>query len=843
MRWLSIVVFVLGASRAAADPLPALTADVDGDGAADQLRIEAPGQLVIERARGGGQLVPFGRSGELTEAHLSVAGPGPAPFVVASARLGGRWEAVALRLPRGGGALAEVWRGEVGPAGDDDEYERWLAAEPEGLIRYQTRADQRRCDGVATALFRERWDDKRGDFVAIAPAPIAAPSGAPVVTATVASAAPPGGWYRAVSASTQAGARDASMLTAPRALGDDDRATAWRAGEAGDGRGTVWNFRAAVAGGKAAALRIVPVGDGADAAGQNRVARLAVIAAGGAVIVDVPDPLAGKGGPSPAYTAVFPTPLAGCVTVALLEVHRGKGVARGAGTTAIAELSVLADVELTPEGAVPLLAAQVVAGGLAGESAARALIARGPVAVPAMVAALATAKGAGRERLLAALARLRDPGVIAALAAAFTAGELPEAARADAAATLAALGADGKAALAAVIADPVTDDGSRLAAAGALATIDRPALVGLVGRGRPGFRAALIPLLVPLGAPALISAAKAGGDELVQADLWRAAARAGAAPADRVATATALRAALGAAGDRYELRYRLIAGLAALGGDDDLRALAAILVALPDDAYGRALARVGARGLAERDEAAAQDALTALAASPDPGTRLEAIRGLALAHAGAPAAGGDRALIAVIGGDPWPAVRKTAAAALGLRCGRAEPRAALIQAITADAEIPVRVDAVTALGQCPAPDLDTRLLALADDGRTPLPVRDRALAVFAERPRAGADVTVVALLARFTRWRGQAFSDDDALAMAIRAATALGTLGDARAGAALVEAAGDNAFPELAAAALRALGALGPACPRTAPPLLRTLVASDERQIAIAARAALKTCR
>ena len=42
------------------------TADIDGDGQDDRIRIEAPGQLVIERAAGGGQIVPFGRSGALT---------------------------------------------------------------------------------------------------------------------------------------------------------------------------------------------------------------------------------------------------------------------------------------------------------------------------------------------------------------------------------------------------------------------------------------------------------------------------------------------------------------------------------------------------------------------------------------------------------------------------------------------------------------------------------------------------------------------------------------------------------------------------------------------------------
>ncbi len=842
MRAALVGVVLVSAGVAAADPLPTATVDVDGDGAADQVHIEAPGQLLIDRGGGAGQLVPFGASGALTDARLTIAGPGPLPFVVATAKVGGRWEAIALRFARGGVALAEIWRGEVGPAGDDDEYERWIAAEPEGLIRYQTRADHRRCDGTPTALFRERWDDKTGGFVAIAPAPIAVPKGAAVVAAKPApSGGVIGGWYRVVSASTQAGARDASMLAVPRALGDDDPATAWREDGADDGRGTVWNFRASVAGGKAAALRIVPVGDVRGAAGLNRVARLAVISASGTVVVDVPDPLAGKGAAAQAYTASLPTPLAGCVSIALLEVHRGKGVSRGAGTTAIAELAILADVELTPEGAAPLLAAQVVTGGLAGESAARALIVRGGAAVPALRVELERTKGAARGRLLATLAQIRDPAVTALLATALAAGELTDTALVNATATLAALGPDGKAALLAAIANPVADEASRIAAATALATIDRAALIALVGRGRPTFRAALARLIVPLGAPALVAAAQAGADELVRADLWRAVALA-VTPADRAATAAAMRAALDAAGDRYELRYRLIAGLAALGDDADVRGLGAVLARLADDPYGRALARVGAHGLAENSTPEAQVVLATLAAAADAGTRLDAIRGLALEPAAAATA--DRALIAALGADVWPAIRKSAATALGQRCGRPDPRAALIQAIGGDADIPVRVDAVTALARCAAPDLDARLLALADDPATPLPVRDRALAAFADLPRGAAvDVAVVAVLARFTRWRGQAFSNDDALRMAIRAATALGSLGDSRAGDALVDAAGDTAFPELGAAAIRALGALGPACPHSAPPLLHSLKGSDERQIALAARAALSRCK
>ena len=278
--------------------------------------------------------------------------------------------------------------------------------------------------------------------------------------------------------------------------------------------------------------------------------------------------------------------------------------------------------------------------------------------------------------------------------------------------------------------------------------------------------------------------------------------------------------------------------------------MAATVARLPDSAAGHALARVAARGLAANPAPAAQLVLAELTNATDPGTRLEAIRGLASDVAGppdpaaAPAVAGDvvdaadRALIAALAGDHWPVIRQQAAAGMGPRCARVGPRSALVTAVGDDAHVPVRVEAVAALAQCPNAELDQRLLGWIDDGAVPLPVRDRALAAFGERPGATA-----ALLARFERWRGQAFSDDDALRLAIRAATALGQRGAAEAGPALLGAARDQAFPELAATAIRALGLLGPACPAEAPPVLASLLGSDDQQLALAARAAIKTCR
>jgi len=826
----SLVVLGIAAlpALAHAEPSATLTADVDGDGAADTLRLEAPGQLTIALAKGGGQLVPFAASGELTEARLVAGGPPGARVAVATARIGRRWEAVALGATRPGAPLIELWRGAVGPT-DDDEYEQWLDADATGVVRYQARADQRRCDGAPLALFRERWDAKAKAFVATGAALVAPPAGAPTVTAQPAGPGLPTAWYRAATTSAAAGATDAGMLTAPRALGDGDPATAWQSPAGDPGVGTVWSFRAAVAGGKAAAIRVVPSGAGDPAVA--RPARLVVLAANGAAVIEVPDPIATRAPRGQAYVAQLPTPLDGCVSIALADVHRGRG---RAGATAIAELAVIADVEQTPEGAGPILTAQVAAGGLAGESAARMLLAQGAPAVVAIRAALEGATGDARRRLLLALIPIRDPGVAEPLADALTRGELPDDRAAAAAAALAAIGAEGHLRLFALIGGPAPS-AAQQAAVDALATVDLPALAARAGAGDAATRARLARAVARLPIATLLPLTAAARSDAAAEDLWRALGLAAAAapPAERGPAIAALTRALADAGPRYALRYRLLAALTPIADGPALAAVTAAIDRLPDAPAGHALARVATRGLAANP--AAIDALIALAAARDPGTRLEALRGLTGAATEARA---DAAVAAVLAGDAWPALRQAAAAGLGLRCARPAPAAALIAAVGADAHVPVRVEAVAALGQCPSRAIDGQLVAWIDDGKQPLPVRDRALAAYGERPDAEA-----AVLTRFTAWRGQAFSDDVALRLAIRAATVLGARGAAAAGPALVAAARDTAFPELAAAAARALGALGPACPADAPAVLRGLVGADDQMLALAARAAVTQCR
>lgn len=822
------------------------TVDVDGDGKVDTVRIESTGAIVVERAGGGGAFVPFGLTGTMGKTQLSFGGGGAGsgrgrPYVVAVAQIGRAWEAVALRWDKG--AMKELWRGPVGPAGDDGEYEVWIEARPSGLVRWQHRSDLDRCDGAPVELFREAWDDATARWKPARPS-----VRFPDVTATVKavpSASLGAGWYRATAVTTAAGAGDAGQLVAPRVLEDGDPRTLWKEDRGGDGTGELFTFRTTMKGGKAAALRVVP-GPGAG----NRVRALTVLGKGAAYKVELPD-----APPGDAVVATFPSPIEGCVTVAITAVDR-----KGAGNvTSLAELGVIADVELAPGGAEALLAQQVAKGGLAGESAARALAGRGASAVQALTAALDQADATSRPRILAALGKLRHPAVIEPVARALAMGDLPEGDRKATAEMLASLGPDGEHALARVVADPKlaypsmkSDEASRLAAAEVLARTQPLRLLEVAGQGSRGFRAAIVELAAGAGLPALLAwqrgehhapdAEPPSAD--ARADVWRAIARAahGASAEPRAEAARAMLADLEATsamkpGEAYELRYRLVAGLGATGGDAELRGLVAWLGRAGDHAHARALRRVAANALGVNASTEARQALAALAADRDAGTRLAAVR--ALAEEGDDDAG-DREIATILAGDAWPELRRAAASALGVRCQRRGPRDALDAALERDADLAVRVDALTALVACKADGIAARLLRLADDGKREPDLRDRAIALYGQLGPPGA---TAALLERLDRWRGQAFSDESALRLAVRATTALGVLGDGKAASALLSAARDGAFPELQAAAATALGALGPACPRDAIPLLRSLAQSEQRSVSIAARGAMKSCR
>ena len=97
------------------------------------------------------------------------------------------------------------------------------------------------------------------------------------------------------------------------------------------------------------------------------------------------------------------------------------------------------------------------------------------------------------------------------------------------------------------------------------------------------------------------------------------------------------------------------------------------------------------------------------------------------------------------------------------------------------------------------------------------------------------------LVAKFTRWRGEALESAPALALAQSAAASIARLGAPGAAQALVAALDDSAFPEIVSAAALALGALGPACPPAAKAKLEAIGNSDE-QAAPQAKLAARQC-
>jgi hypothetical protein len=816
-----------------------LAVDVDGDGRPDEVALSAAGVLTLGA-------VTLALGGPTPAATLRAARLGGGPAIVIEVARDGGGEAIVV-APGPGGRWREVVRSPIG--GDDLDRDFGLALDvtPAGVIRDQTRAGIRRCDGQPAYLFAEGFDPARGVFRPIAP-PIGVAADAPTVAATLDPTAPPPPIvFTARAASTQPGASDAGALAIPRELDDGQLETGWREDRGGSGRGQFFTFEARVAGARATELRITP-GDPrspATRARANRPRRLAVVGAEGAAWITLPDPLRAPLGAS--YVATLPTPLTGCVTVILDQVYPG---AATVDETAIAELEIFVAGERGGGGDAVL--ADAVADDAPGAATAAATLAhRGAAGARALAEALAAAgDDPARRRLIRALVALRVPEAAAPLRAAIAA---PWLRGADLGAVIGALGALGAVD---VLADTARRgelaDDVRVAAVraiGAATPTGRAALIVLAGAGPRPLRRAVIEALAAAPAAELVAAARAAPAPPVAGDLWRAATLRGRATAgDRAAVLAALAAALPAATD-YERRARLLAGLATLGGDAELAAVEAALRALPhDDGDGAALRQVVARAIAGAPRPAAMPILIALARDADPGVRLAALDGLAEAPDGGPGGpwraedgpdGVDRVLVTALSTDAWPELRRRAAVALGGRCARPGPVRALDAAVRADRELAVRGEALAALASCRAPTTAALLIAIWDDTRAPRELRERAvdLAVVLGDAALGPPLTT-----HLAGWRAAAVGDEVALALAEHAATALGRLAPSGAAAALLDMLGDGAYPELVAAAAAGLGELGPACPAAAAAALASLTRSDDRTIAIAARRAAGRC-
>jgi HEAT repeat protein len=384
---------------------------------------------------------------------------------------------------------------------------------------------------------------------------------------------------------------------------------------------------------------------------------------------------------------------------------------------------------------------------------------------------------------------------------------------------------------------------ARTVALAALVEIDGPeALAGLIelaGHGDRALRRAVDLTLgkrPPAELGALLQAAAAASDAKTQADLYRAAgllARRGS-PAQRETAARALAEALGSAAD-YERRYRL---LVAAGGLADPIAIAAVAAALrslagSEDPRQVALRRVATSALGENEHPDATPLLVEATRDPDPGVRSRAISALGERDAAA----GDTELVANLEGDRWPRVRRAAAGALGTRCARPEPRASLIRAATRENDVAVGQVVLSSLVTCAGAEATDSLLAVALGGQRPTKLRIHAVLQIA---RIGGEPRATRMLELFDRFVQDSWSSEASLALAQAAAAGLARLGDRRAVKPLMRAARESSFPEIQAAAARALGSF--CAPGTAK-LLRQLASSPQIAVSIAAKSSLRQCK
>ncbi len=813
----------------AAPAVAAPVARLDADGTHFELGDDG---LVRITGRGAGEL----RVGKLAAAGAIAASraSGKPIVVVSFADALGEREAVVIANDRG--PWREVARIALGTRGDR-EYGVELDADPRWLIRYQHVAGAERCDGKPALVFPEVFDLATAKFAGAKP-PIDVAETAPTLTAHLDTAPPTIPMvYAARLASHMPGASDAGGLGHPDELDDGRTETVWTEDLASDGKGQFFTFAPRLAGAPARQLRIVP-GDPRSAAAMkasNRPHRIAVATAQGTWWIELADPI--KEPLGAAYVVDLPTPISGCVTVILDSVYAGT-----ANATSIAELEVMTERERGP-GGLALLAHGLVDGTGNLAAIAGVLAKHGAPGVAAIDDELAkTADAGARKRLVAALAINRDPAAAASLGRAVNEGWVRAT---DLDGVIAALGGlEQYAALAAIARQPKQPVEQRIAAIRAIratSPLGLAALVELAGTiDMRELRATVIEMLATAPAASLIQVVGPNAP-----DVWRALTkqlRASKNREARDAAITVMTAALAAATD-YEQRYRLIDGLATLGDAAALRNLDATLRALPaGTAATAALRQVAIRAIERTPRVEAEPIVVDLARDSDPGVRLAALSALATAdgdpggpgHAPAGVDGVDRVIVTALT-DHWPEVRRKAAQALGTRCMRPGPAAALVAAIAGDHETGVRLDALGALVQCHAPNIAQTLARTWDDKRAPIALRGRAIDLAAELGDRALGVT---LLARFYDWQAVASDNKAALELLEHAAPAIGQLAPPGAADALTEALDDTGYPEIVSAAAMGLGALGPACTPAAKQKLLAVTLDDEAVVVIARHAA-----
>lgn len=834
--WILVGV-VLASSTALAAPVATAKLDVDADGAPEDLELGADGVLQIRGKRPASiKVAPSARAGR-----ISATQRGRALIVVEITSSKGSEAAI---LGARGTAWRELLRVPVGGVGLDADYSVAIEARAEGVLRYQLRPGIRRCDGKPTLLFPEKLDVDKLRFVRVQP-PVDVDPGAPTLAAKLDPAptlVPL--LYQARAASHQPGQTDAGGLGLPRELDDGKLDTAWREELGSDGRGQFFTFEPRAAGVEARQIRIV---NGHHASAQSlrasrRLREIAIVTSAGSWRVALPDPAGDPLGT--AHVIDLPQSIKGCVSIVIESTQGPDGAA-----TAISSLEVFADGERAGGGGDAMLARMLAEGKVDTTNVAAALGRRGPAGVLAIETELGKTTDAGaRRRLVGALVKIKDPSAMATLAKAARSGWVHDKDLLD---VIRALAAGNQVHALRDLARENLATEYRVAAAAGISA-KTPAgfevLVELAGEGPPALRRMVIEQLAPAPASSLVSAANGTSEAAAAGDLWRALTRHARHDApSRPEAIAAMTAALATTPD-YERRYRLVDGLGAHGDAAALRTLDAFLRGLPPGPHSSALRQVAVRALASAPRAEAVTLVVDLARDADPGVRLATLAALAgsATDAAGPwhGAGGpdtiDRVIVNALDSktERWPEVRRRAAEALASRCQRSGPRYALLAAVDRDPSLDVRARSLNALVECRAEGIRELLPTIWNHAKAPTKMRTYAvdLSVALGDAALGAQ-----LVARLKQWRGEAIADPAALELAKSAAVAIGRLRPPGAAAALIDALGDSAFPEIVSAAALGLGALGKACPPDAKAALEAIV-REGSQAAASARMAAGMC-
>jgi len=823
--------------------------DFDGDGRGDSVRLGLDGGIrvelggtTLEEPLGGGFVAKRG-------VIASARGPGLRGTVVvvegfASRGKDPRGYAHVYYLPADRrGSPTRVWHGAIGPQGTDAEWAQRLALSDKALLLFETRPELTSCATRKPLRLELRaFDFAQGRFRPVR-RKAAGPAAANTLLATTESppSAPalgPSVLVRATGATSRRG-DSTSELATPTAIDDGDPRTAWVEGKSGPGIGEMILFRQPAPAEPIAAVAFLP-GHGASAAdlrqrGRLRRFALRLFADGHRVdyVIEVPrDPTQ----PEALQWVTLPKTIAAtCIEIEVLDTYAGSLARGGRDELAIAEMHLLTVVELGGD-LDEVLAKRVASGGTGASTAIGALRRRGSKGTRAVLTALAGATApVARQRLIDALVSLGDPSAAGAIAEAVAHGMVARD-RDSALDALTAYGADGATALATLLTSKDTADALKVAVLERYQRMDEASsetYLALLGRGSRELRqraATALARSMKADASALVDLASSRTDAGAEADLWRAIGDvARGLPADeqsRVATALSERLLRV---DDYERRYRIVGALAPLPAGTE--SLSRWWDAAKDDRspHTTALRRI-AVSAAHDNHSALPLRLRALR-DTDPGVRARAVASLTASDIPGAAA----VLFEHLRTDPWPMVRANTAALLSQDCASQPARSALLSSARTDGDVEVQQAGILALLRC-APDTAPEILAIAGDPKQAFAVRSYAVLQVGS---SGRQTHAPALVALLDQNRRRAFDSEAAQALAADTATALGRLADPRARDPLLRATEDEAYPSIQAAAAAALGSI---CDAHVARRLRTLAASPQRTVSLAARASLRRC-